>query len=64
MQLEQDNGRVAVETAIKNDTVYIIGEVTTTAVIDYSLIAKTLLNLGYNNFKVIENIFKKDQLWS
>ena len=47
--LEQDkNGRVAVETAIKNDTVYIIGEVTTTAVIDYSLIAKkTLLNLGY-----------------
>jgi S-adenosylmethionine synthetase len=60
--LEQDkNGRVAVETAIKNDTVYIIGEVTTTAVIDYSLIAKkTLLNLGYlNNFKVIENISKQ-----
>ena len=47
--LEQDkNGRVAVEAAIKNDTVYIIGEVTTTALIDYSLIAKkTLLNLGY-----------------
>jgi len=60
--LEQDkNGRVAVETAIKNDTVYIIGEVTTTALIDYSLIAKrTLLNLGYlNNFNVIENISKQ-----
>ena len=60
--LEQDKfGRVAVETAIKNDTVYIIGEVTTTALIDYSLIAKrTLLNLGYlNNFKVIENISKQ-----
>ena len=60
--LEQDkNGRVAVETTIKNDTVYIIGEVTTTALIDYSLIAKrTLLNLGYlNNFKVIENISKQ-----
>ncbi|NMB43610.1 MAG: methionine adenosyltransferase, partial [Clostridiales bacterium] len=60
--LEQDkNGRVAVETAIKNDTVYILGEVTTTALIDYSLIAKrTLLNLGYlDNFNVIENISKQ-----
>ena len=60
--LEQDkNGRVAVEAAIKNDTVYIIGEVTTTAVIDYSLIAKrTLLSLGYlDNFNVVENISKQ-----
>lgn len=60
--LEQDkNGRVAVETAIKNDTVYILGEVTTTALIDYSLIAKrTLLSLGYlDNFNVVENISKQ-----
>jgi len=60
--LEQDkNGRVAVETAIKNDTVYIFGEITTNALIDYSLIAKrTLLNLGYlKEFKVIENISKQ-----
>ena len=57
--LEQDKlARVAVETAIKNDTVYIFGEVTTTALVDYSLIAnRTLLNLGYlKKFKVIENI--------
>ena len=60
--LEQDkNGRVAVETAIKNDAVYIFGEITTNALIDYSLIAKrTLLNLGYlKEFKVIENISKQ-----
>src|SRR5690606_24476098 len=60
--LEQDkNGRVEVETAIKNVTDYNVGEVITTAVIDYSLIAKrTLLNLGYlNNYKVIENISKQ-----
>ena len=65
--LEQDkNGRVAVEAAIKNDTVYIIGEVTTTAVIDYSLIAKrTLLSLGYlDNFNVVENISKQKSRYS
>lgn len=60
--LRQDKkGRVAIETAIKNDTIYIIGEVTTTAEVDYSLIAKkTLSNLGYvDDFKVIENISKQ-----
>ncbi len=60
--LSQDkDGRVAVETAIKNDTFYILGEVTTTANIDYpSIVRKTLLNLGYvNNFKVIENISRQ-----
>ena len=60
--LSQDkDGRVAVETAIKNDTVYILGEVTTKANIDYSsIVRKTLLNLGYeNNFKVIENISRQ-----
>ena len=45
---EDKNGRVAVETAIKNDEVYILGEVTTKANVDYSLVArKTLLALGY-----------------
>ncbi len=59
--LQDKKGRVAVETAIKNDTVYILGEVTTTANIDYSsIVRKTLLNLGYeNNFKVIENISRQ-----
>ncbi len=59
--LEDKKGRVAVETAIKNDTVYILGEITTTANIDYSsIVRKTLLGLGYeNNFKVIENISRQ-----
>ena len=42
--LEQDKfGRVAVETAIKNNIVYIFGEITTTAEVDYSLVAKRTL---------------------
>ena len=61
--LEQDKNLegLLLKRQSKNDTVYIIGEVTTTALIDYSLIAKeNLLNLGYlNNFKVIENISKQ-----
>ena len=60
--LEQDKfGRVAVETAIKNNIVYIFGEITTTAEVDYSLVAKrTLVNLGYlKHFNVVENISKQ-----
>lgn len=60
--LEEDiNSRVAVETAIKNKTVYLIGEVTTSADIDYSLIVKkTLLSLGYlDSYNVIENISRQ-----
>ncbi len=58
---EDINGRVAVETAIKNNTVYILGEVTTTAEVDYSLVArKALLSLGYlDRYEVIENISKQ-----
>jgi S-adenosylmethionine synthetase len=57
--LEQDkNARVAVETAIKDDLVFVFGEVTTTAILDYADIAKKkLLEIGYNNlFTVIEKI--------
>jgi S-adenosylmethionine synthetase len=57
--LEQDkNARVAVETAIKDDLVFVFGEVTTTAKVDYATIAKKkLLEIGYNNvFTVIEKI--------
>jgi len=60
--LEQDKiGRVAVETAIKNNIIYIFGEITTTAEVDYSLVAKrTLVNLGYlKHFNVVENISKQ-----
>ncbi|MGI6771679.1 MAG: methionine adenosyltransferase [Acholeplasmataceae bacterium] len=58
---EDINGRVAVETAIKNNNVYILGEVTTTAEVDYSMIARrTLLSLGYlNKYEIIENISKQ-----
>ena len=58
---EDKNGRVAVETAIKNDEVYILGEVTTKANVDYSLVArKTLLALGYLlRYKITENISKQ-----
>jgi S-adenosylmethionine synthetase len=57
--LEQDkNARVAVETAIKDDLVFVFGEVTTTAKVNYADIAKKkLLEIGYNNlFTVIEKI--------
>ena len=42
--MEQDqSARVAVETAIKDDLVVIFGEVTTTASVQYSEIAKQVL---------------------
>jgi S-adenosylmethionine synthetase len=60
--LEQDQAaRVAVETAIKDDLVVIFGEVTTTASVDYSALAKQVLKgIGYNEeFSVLEKISKQ-----
>jgi S-adenosylmethionine synthetase len=60
--LEQDkNARVAVETAIKDDLVFVFGEVTTTANVDYKDIAKKkLFEIGYeDNFAVMEKISKQ-----
>ena len=54
--LEQDkNSRVAVETAIKDNFVFIFGEVSSTATIDYKEIAiKKLREIGYNEiFEVL-----------
>ena len=58
---EDIEARVAVETAIKSNNVYIIGEVTTSAVIDYKLIAKrVLLDIGYlNELNVHVNITRQ-----
>ncbi|MBI9008694.1 MAG: methionine adenosyltransferase [Tenericutes bacterium] len=60
--LEQDkNARVAVETAIKDDLIFVFGEVTTTAVVNYSQIAKdTVKQIGYDEkFVVLEKISKQ-----
>ncbi len=60
--LEQDQAaRVAVETAIKDDLVFIFGEVTTTANVQYSNIAKQVLkDIGYTDeFCVLEKISKQ-----
>jgi S-adenosylmethionine synthetase len=60
--LEQDkNARVAVETAIKDDLIFVFGEVTTTAIVNYSQIAKdTIKEIGYDdNFVVLEKISKQ-----
>lgn len=60
--LEQDkNARVAVETAIKDDLVFVFGEVTTTAKVNYADIAKQKLReIGYvEDFVVIEKISKQ-----
>ena len=60
--LEQDQAaRVAVETAIKDDLVIIFGEVTTTATVEYSEIAKQILKeIGYTEeFCVLEKISKQ-----
>ena len=59
---EQDqSARVAVETAIKDDLVVIFGEVTTTANVQYSDIAKQVLkDIGYDDtFCVLEKISKQ-----
>ena len=60
--LEQDPlARVAVETAIKDDLVVIFGEVTTTAKVEYSKVAKQVLkDIGYTDeFCVLEKISKQ-----
>jgi S-adenosylmethionine synthetase len=60
--LEQDQAaRVAVETAIKDDLIVIFGEVTTTARVEYSEIAKLVLkDIGYQDeFCVLEKISKQ-----
>lgn len=57
--LSQDkNAQMAVECAIKNDKLFIYGEATTTANIDYTKIAKeTLKEIGYTNeFQVISEL--------
>jgi S-adenosylmethionine synthetase len=57
--LEQDkNARVAVETAIKDDLVFVFGEVTTIAKVDYANIVKQKLKeIGYEDeFVVMEKI--------
>lgn len=60
--LEQDrNARVAVETAIKDDVVFIFGEVTSKASVNYKEVALDILKeIGYDDpFDVIEKISKQ-----
>jgi len=57
--LEQDkNARVAVECAIKDDLVFVFGEVTTTAIVNYKEIARQVLkDIGYTDtFNVVTKI--------
>ncbi len=57
--ISQDpNAQMAVECAIKNDKLFIYGEATTKAKIDYDSIAKEILkDIGYKNeFKIIKEI--------
>ena len=57
--LKQDkNSQMAVECAIKSDKLFIYGEATTKAIIDYDKIAKTVLkDIGYQNeFTIIKEI--------
>jgi len=60
--LEQDlSARVAVESAIKDDLVVIFGEITTTAKVEYSKVARQVLKeIGYtDHFTVLEKISKQ-----
>jgi S-adenosylmethionine synthetase len=60
--LKQDkNSRVAIECAIKDNEVWLFGEITTKAIVDYSLITKrVLLDIGYKeNFNIRESISKQ-----
>ena len=55
------NSQMAVECAIKNDKLFIYGEATTKAKIDYDKIAREILkDIGYKNkFKIIKEIGKQ-----
>ena len=60
--LKQDkNSQMAVECAIKNDKLFIYGEATTKAQIDYENIAKKILrDIGYENeFTIIKELSKQ-----
>lgn len=62
--LSQDkNSQMAVECAIKNDKLFIYGEQTTKAKIDYENIArKVLKEIGYTqNFKIIQEISEQSE---
>ena len=51
---QDENAQMAVECAIKNDKLFIYGEATTTAKLDYEVIAKDVLKeIGYTNEFVI-----------
>ena len=58
---EDKNSQMAVECAIKNDKLFIYGEATTKANIDYETIAKEVLkDIGYTNeFTVVTEISKQ-----
>ena len=73
--LEQDkNSKMAVECTIKNNIIFIYGEATTNAILDYEKIAKNVLkDIGYkekfnviiqvsNQSKEINNAVEKDEL--
>ena len=60
--LKQDpRAQMAVECAIKNDKLFVYGEATTTAVLDYAQIAKTTLKeIGYENeFDVVVEVSRQ-----
>jgi S-adenosylmethionine synthetase len=60
--LEQDtNARVAVNSAIKDNQVFVFGEVTTSAVVDFAEVARlTLRSIGYEeHFDVLVRISKQ-----
>ena len=58
---EDKNSQMAVECAIKNDKLFIYGEATTKANIDYGAIAKDVLkDIGYTNkFTIVSEISKQ-----
>lgn len=60
---QDENSQMAVECAIKDDKLFIYGEATTKAKIDYETIAKNILKeIGYkNNFTIIKQISEQSQ---
>lgn len=57
-----ENSRVAIETAVGKEIVFITGEITTKAKIDIEKIAKKILikiDVDYKNFKIIVNVSKQ-----